>query len=500
MLTDRSAAGLIGWENWRRWGAVKACHQGIRVYAVTDQRHRHFLLHRSTILLASCLLGRLACAAPNAPSDDWQLETFSLDRAEATFNEQFRNGEFEECIDTGKWILKQLAEMPDATPTERGAALTRLARAQQQAGRLDPAIQNFTAAINIIEKSSDGLSDALESPLWDLARALDQSGDWKAASDFFERALHLHTVNHGVQDPGMADLLQEVSEFYHRNGDNDQARSLQNYRVDLLRRQYDLDSLEILPALYDHAEMLEKTGDMLGAQAEYRDIMRRIVSAEGRRSHLMIPVAGKLANLFLYNEMYDGYDGVAQAKRYYLLMMRLAARNERSTTDQKAEAFLGMGDYYTIKTNNPVKSAQYYRKAWNALYADPETRGKAQEIFARPHVLNDLPTVHSTQFAYWRDRVQRLGMKKGHVTVRFDVGVDGRMTNVRIAESEPYRFKDFLVVKQLRRFVYRPALSDGEVVPTQNLEYRFEYAYWEHEYRDFQGRGIYHIQVAKSVD
>ncbi|MEO1034137.1 MAG: energy transducer TonB [Pseudomonadota bacterium] len=441
-------------------------------------------------MLISTLATGLANASPNAEAAKSTHMEYSFDSAAQTFDEQFLNGEFEACIDTGKWMLTALADMPEATPLERGAVLTKLARAQHRAGRLEPAQQNYAAALELIAAQTTHLDEQLEQPTWEYARLLDSAGDVFSAAKQYEKAIHLHTVNKGVQDPDLADYLQEVSDFYLRVGEHEQARSLQTYRIDLLRRQFGRDSLEILPALYDYADMLEKTGDTIGAQYEYRDIMRRIVKSEGRRSHLMIPVTGRLANLFLYNEMYDGYDGVKQARRYYQVMMDLAERNEQATTAQKVQAFSGMGDYYTLKTNNAVKARRFYRKAWQAMAADPRTNAQLDAYFGQPLTLNDLPTVHSTQFAYWRDRARRRGMKLGTVVVRYDVGTDGRMRNARVIESEPYRFKDFLVVKQLRRFVYRPAMRDGEAVVSQDHEYRFEYAYWDHEYNEFLEKGI----------
>ena len=446
-------------------------------------------------LIACSLLPTTSSASP----DPVLPETLTFDRAALTFDEQFQNGEFEACIDTGKWMLTALADIPNASPLDRGNILAKLATAQQRAGRTEAALQNYATALSIIESHTNNLDERLEQPLWDYARLLDRAGDPARAARQYERALHLHTVNFGVQDIGLADYLQEVSEFYFRNSDFDQAKSLQGYRVDLLRREYGVGSLEILPALYDYADMLERTGALLDAQEEYRDIMRSIARADGRKSHLMIPVVGKLANLFLYNEMEDGYDGARQARRYYYVMMDLAERNDEATTSQRVEAFTGMGDYYTLKTNNAVKAAQYYAKAWQAMAGDQKTHSDTAEFFGRAVVLNDVPSVHSSQFSYWRDRVQRRGMKKGVVVVRYDVGVDGRMNNVRIAQSEPERFKDFLVVKQLRRFVYRPALANGEPVEVKDLEYRFEYAYWDDEYRDFLDRGISSQQVARKV-
>ncbi|MEM8981692.1 MAG: TonB family protein [Pseudomonadota bacterium] len=446
-------------------------------------------------LIASAFLICAPLAAANQPG--WQR----LDNAKEQFDEQFQEGDFETCINTAKWMLNELADIPDATPADRGLILARLAEAQQRAGRLEPATQNYAAALELVESGTSILDDQLEAPTWQYARLLDTVGKIDEAAAQYERALHLHTVNHGLQDPDLADYLLEVSDFYYRQGDAKQARALNAYRVDLLRRHYGIDSLEILPALYDYAETLEKTGDLLGAQAEYRDIMRRIKNTEGRRSPLMIPVVGKLANLFLYNEMYDGYDGVKQARRYYQVMMDLTERNPgAATTEQKVAAYSGMGDYYTLKTNNAEKAAIFYRQAWEHMASDPETEAtNVEQHFSEPVVLNDVPTVHGTGFKYWRDRAQRRGMKRGVVVLRYDVGPDGRMTNVRIAESSPERFKDFMVLKQLRRFVYRPALRNGDPIVAKDIEYRFEYAYWEQEYLDFLERGISNIRVARSV-
>ncbi|WP_203292170.1 energy transducer TonB [Maricaulis parjimensis] len=63
----------------------------------------------------------------------------------------------------------------------------------------------------------------------------------------------------------------------------------------------------------------------------------------------------------------------------------------------------------------------------------------------------------------------------GVVYVRFDVTADGRTENVEVIGSFPPGIFDDASVEAVRRWRYQPATRDGEPVPHQGLETRFDY-------------------------
>ena len=58
----------------------------------------------------------------------------------------------------------------------------------------------------------------------------------------------------------------------------------------------------------------------------------------------------------------------------------------------------------------------------------------------------------------------------GTVTVRYDIQVDGTVTNVSVVLSEPPEVFDEEALRHVRSWVFRPAKKNGIFVPTENVE------------------------------
>lgn len=58
----------------------------------------------------------------------------------------------------------------------------------------------------------------------------------------------------------------------------------------------------------------------------------------------------------------------------------------------------------------------------------------------------------------------------GTVTVRYDIQVDGSVTNVSVVQSDPPETFDAAALSHVRSWVFRPAKKDGTAVPTENVE------------------------------
>ncbi|MCY3540765.1 MAG: energy transducer TonB [Gammaproteobacteria bacterium] len=74
----------------------------------------------------------------------------------------------------------------------------------------------------------------------------------------------------------------------------------------------------------------------------------------------------------------------------------------------------------------------------------------------------------------WEDLVYPAEAKKskvtGTVTVRYDIQVDGTVTNVSVVQSEPPEVFDAAALKHVRSWIFRPAKKDGVAVLTENVE------------------------------
>lgn len=58
----------------------------------------------------------------------------------------------------------------------------------------------------------------------------------------------------------------------------------------------------------------------------------------------------------------------------------------------------------------------------------------------------------------------------GTVTVRYDIQVDGTVTNVSVVSAEPPGVFDSEAVRYVRTWVYLPARKDGTPQVTENVE------------------------------
>jgi periplasmic protein TonB len=64
---------------------------------------------------------------------------------------------------------------------------------------------------------------------------------------------------------------------------------------------------------------------------------------------------------------------------------------------------------------------------------------------------------------------------EGYVVVRYDVGVDGRVGNVRVAAADPAGVFDESAVQAVSRWRFSEPLRDGVPAPVEGLESRLEF-------------------------
>lgn len=384
------------------------------------------------------------------------------------------------AIEAAKSQLESVLTDGGVDSPEYVQALSQLAGAQQLAADYESSIQNFEAAVASVEARGDRLSTDLVGPLWGLSRAYLDGGYGIEAIESYERALHIKKVNDGLHSPDQAELLAEMSEAFLAMGDTDRALGMMEATVSLAERNYPGDDLRKLPALYDRARMLERVGETIEAHGKYRRIISLIERSEGGRSLELLPALERISNVFLYNKMLDGMDGAQQAKRYVRRAVYIVDKNPAATPLQKADAYVGMGDYLSLKSNNGKLATRYYRDAWNFL-TDAGLLDERDERFGRPMPINDVPDNSTLAF---RDLVGSMSDPVGHpgsVVIGYDVDEDGDVTRDYVLHSDPPGYRDEIVRYHLSRILFRPKFADGEPVVSSGNQYRVPFTYRESE-------------------
>lgn len=409
---------------------------------------------------------------------------YTVEYAQDTFDRFYESEQYSEAADAGKLVIKLLLDQENHDRLRWGEALAQLASAQRQAGDLDVALQNYAAAIEVIEKEADRLSHRLVEPLWGLSRTYADVGEFDTAAESYKRTLHVYRVNTGLHNLEQGQMLAEMSEVWFQLGDHSRADALQQSYVNLANYRYPGASLEKLPALYSRADMLVRSGSNLKSQEQYRRIIGLIEKVEGSDSLTLLPALYKLSNVFLYHEIMDGYNGPEQARRYLRRAIIITDKHEDATNVQKADARLAMGDFLTIKTADRVAALRKYREAWDFLSADDTDLAERAARFDHPELLSDGPGIGTLAY---QDLVLNASSdrdKNGIVIVDYDVNKKGKVENVRVVESIPHGYRDSVVINHLRDAAFRPRFVDRDPVPAPDRRYEIRFSFVEADLPD----------------
>lgn len=390
------------------------------------------------------------------------------------------SADYDGAITVAKERVEDLLAVGAGDSPEFVRALSQLAGAQQLATNYDAAIQNFEAAVGAVEARGDRLSTDLVGPLWGLSRAYLEAGYGPLAIETYERALHIKRVNDGLHSVDQSELLSEMSEAFLAMGDTSRALAMQDANVNLAERNYPGNDLNKLPALYERARMLERIGEPIEAQVKYRRIISLIERSEGGRTLTLLPALERISNVFLYNKMLDGLKGSQQAKRYLRRAIHVAEKNPDTTPLQKADAYIGMGDYLSLKSDNRHLALRYYRDAWNLL-SDAGLGADLAARFARPVPINDVPDNSTMAFRALVGSLTDPVGREGVVVLSYDVDERGDVQNEQVVQSDPPGYRDGIVRYHLSRVLFRPSFEDGEPVVSTGNHYRVTFRYRESE-------------------
>jgi len=102
-------------------------------------------------------------------------------------------------------------------------ALVNLAMLQSSNEEYVSSVQNFLAAINIVENVDDRLSPDLIAPLKGLGNAHVRSGDAARARNALNRALHISHVNFGPHNYAQIETLFSIARLFAKAGMSDEA-------------------------------------------------------------------------------------------------------------------------------------------------------------------------------------------------------------------------------------------------------------------------------------
>ncbi|MGI9206031.1 MAG: tetratricopeptide repeat protein [Woeseiaceae bacterium] len=144
-------------------------------------------------------------------------------------------------LEEADMLAKQIVEISiqsygrDSHDTAR--ALTNLATLQSENEQYVAAIQNLSAAIDIVERVENNLSMSLLYPLNEMGRLQMRAGQTDLAQETWSRAVHISHVNLGPHNFEQVETLQAIAGLLVASGKYRKARKLRRRIGELLSRE-----------------------------------------------------------------------------------------------------------------------------------------------------------------------------------------------------------------------------------------------------------------------
>ena len=407
-----------------------------------------------------------------------EARTYEADLAQRSFDRLIAERQYREAAESAKQLISSLLKDPDHNQLQYAEALTQLATAQHRADAFDSARQNYLLAIDIIEDDKDRLNSALIAPLLGLSRNYVAAGQYQDGIKSYKRTLHIHQVNMGLYDNDKAQIIAELSEVYFELGAFSRANAMQDSYVVMVNRAHPGIDLAQLPSLYSRADMLSRTGAHLRALNAYRRIISLIERAEGPRSLKLLPAFDVISKLLADHYIVDGDNGFDKARRYLRRAVDIAENNEDADPIIRADAHIMMGDFLSERSPNRNSMLRSYRHGWDELSKDVQYHERRDDIFAQPLLLNQIPAGSSPAMIELLANATDPGTtKNGVIIVRYDINEFGRPANVRIIESVPAKYHDYIVMSHVKNFAFRPQFVGGEAIISRDMSFEIRFSY-----------------------
>lgn len=441
--------------------------------------------------------GRPDCmpAAPCAPVSS----AAEVERLIGLFGEAMAGGQLDEAETLAKRIVERSIEIDGRDSTGAAKALTLLGIVQHVREQFVPAMQNYRAAIETIERAENSLSPELVRPLQGLGETELALGETERARQTFERAVHVSHVNDGPNNVAQVASLASISETYRREGDFRQALRTQDAALHVQERAYGGDSERMVAVLEDYADWMNR----LRLPNRERNTHSRVLDLKERHYgtddlslvptlielgtsirdpgyQLAEPGIGDEIGTSVDQGLDDDYVVRAVKPDFFLRRaLEIVDRHPDSDWRYASSAELEIGDYYS-RVRRLVKARLAYSSAWERLSATPERlRMREQELEApRPLTKPLLPRWFEGDAPVFRT-VDESGFEPASIELHYDVSRLGKTVNVRVVGSKPGglgKVEAFLV-DALSQQVHRPRMHGGEIVDTADLRYVYEFGF-----------------------
>lgn len=416
-----------------------------------------------------------------APADD----AGTLDERLAVEFERYRRLVSERALDeadvSAKRIVQMVMKIHGPESLEASKALNNLALVQYRNGQYGAAIQNFEAAVEIIESVEDRLNEKLVNPLKGLGAAQLGNGRPDLAHKTFARATHITHVNEGPHNIEQVEILESLAQSAMLLGDVKGARKFMN-RIHVLNvRHFEGNELSLLPSLSRRASWQHAAGYYHDERATYRRMIRIIESKRGKHDVELVYPLSKLGESYYYVDLTNTGSQLQQGHQttgeiYLKRAEKIADATPGIGWRVLADTKIALADYY-IQVDSRIHAKRLYTEAWNLLSTDEERLAVRAELLEQPRVLRQDPIPRYVK-KYSEQDAESGDFLTGTVTVNYTVSARGRTRSLR-TEVNPPQFTEMQrkVHRAVGQRAYRPQITDGQIRESDNLVFEHSFSY-----------------------
>jgi len=394
-------------------------------------------------------------------------------------------------------------------------------------------IAEYLATVTRIENQGGAWDPNLVETLASIGELQQQQGDYLAAIDTFDRALHVNRINNGLESVSQVALVQELIDSYLALQDWESADVYQNYLFYIQQKTFGPDDPRLIPALANlgnwHVRAFKRgIGEPLGLRLSsaillFNAAARLLGEHFGSNDARSIPFQREIANSAFLIATNPGLMTEIDRVRFRLeqeifrdmLQEDSAAMpggfgaGERALREiieiasaggdvyALAEAHAHLGDWY-LTAERRRSAEEQYTMAWDLLAAPSEVaEGQEQEAQDQEEQEEIPPTPQQQQLfsrativptfvehSRWLSRSSLDGralnsLNWGEVDLTFTVTRNGSARQIEILgeEGEVIPGHVLRIIRELRSYRFRPQVVNGEMIDSRNNRARVRFWY-----------------------
>ena len=371
--------------------------------------------------------------------------------------------------------------------------------------------QDYLEEISRLESLKGAYHPQLANTHAQLGAWYQEQGEALKAIDFFERALHVTKVNHGLESFEQAQLVEQLIESYSKVQDWRKVAEKLHYLLWLYRRNLSSTDDRLLAIMqrvgnwYRQAYYLHQGGEALAFLVQADDLVdeslalveaqsgahsRQLTSLRHLSSTINAQIARDVKDVFkmshrdirqamIPNKRGNPYMNEIAVREYYFEQSFYKGRRALQkvidvykaglpeTALDYAQALAYQGDFY-LSLNRKWNAMKNYNMAYDALLEHDADEEDISGIFGEPVRVKPF-TIPGYELS------QLPGLN--YVEVLFDVPSNGWPTNIRVMASQPEADSKLWArgKRVLSATRYRPRFEKGKPVASENISLKHQF-------------------------